>query len=142
MGGVLAIDHGTRKTGFAVADALRITLHPLETRRLPGDGDELLEHVRHLVDERDVSVLLVGLPRTEAGGETGQSSLVRRFGARLEESFPGLEVVLYDERLTTKEAESRLREAGLTGRKAAGRRDSWSALVLLEDWIRSGEPRP
>ena len=46
-----------------------------------------------------------------------------------------------DERLTTKEAESRLVEAGHTGARRKAAKDAWSAAVLLEDWVRSGEPR-
>ena len=141
MGGILAIDYGTKKTGFAVADALRIAVRPLETLRVDGEGDELLEGVESLLDERDVSVILLGLPKSEGGGETEQAQRVRAFAGRLGEKFPDHELVLYDERLTTKEAESRMREAGLKGREAARLRDSWSAWVLLEDWIRSGEPR-
>jgi putative Holliday junction resolvase len=66
---------------------------------------------------------------------------VRRFAARLGARFPGLGLVLWDERLTTKAAEELLREAGFSGRRAKARKDSWSALVLLRDWLESGEPR-
>ena len=45
-----------------------------------------------------------------------------------------------DRNLTTKEAESRLIEAGHTGEDRKSRKDSWSALILLEDWMRAGEP--
>ena len=66
---------------------------------------------------------------------------MRAFIRRLAARFPELEVCAYDERLTTKEAENRLRALGYHGREIAVRKDSWSAKVLLEDWILSGEPR-
>jgi len=140
--GVLAIDYGERKTGFASADPARILLTPLETARIPGEGAELLDHIQALLEERSVGLLLVGLPLNMDGTAGDQALAVEAFVARLRARFPRLEVVTHDERLTTKEAESRLREHGYRGREIAERKDSWSALVLLEDWIRSGEPRP
>jgi putative Holliday junction resolvase len=138
--GVLAIDPGTRKTGFAIADRLRIALHALPSYR-GDDGEGLLRHVAELLDERDVSVLLVGLPLSMDGTEGESARHALGLAGRLRERFDKREILTYDERLTTKEAESRLRELGYRGRAIAQRRDSWSALVLLEDWVRSGEPR-
>ncbi len=140
MGGVLAIDHGERKTGFAVADPLRLAVHPLEPVRCPGHGEELLEHIAGLLDERDVSTFLVGMPYLAGGEEGGRSREVRAFVERLVQRFPGRALCLHDEHLTTKEAEAQLREAGYRGREASQLKDSWSAWVLLRDWIESGEP--
>ncbi len=140
MGGVLAIDYGERKTGFAVTDAERILLQPLERVRLPGDGTALLDHVAGLLAERTIGLLLVGWPLLMSGEPGERVQAVRAFVGRLRARFPTLAIVTHDERLTTKEAESRLFEQGYRGREIAARKDSWSALVLLEDWVRSGEP--
>ncbi|MEX1024297.1 MAG: Holliday junction resolvase RuvX [Planctomycetota bacterium] len=141
MGAVLAIDWGTKKSGFAVADPLRIVVQPLDAVRLDGDSVELLDHVERLGEERDLEVLLISLPVEADGSDSGQAKLARAFMAALAARLPDVTIVPYPERLTSKEAESRLREAGLRGKAAKDRRDSWSAWVLLEDWIRSGEPR-
>jgi len=82
-GAVIAIDHGTKKTGFAVADALRITTEPLEPFRGPGDSEGLLDHIAGLLAERDVSTLLVGLPRLASGDEGPRAAGVRAFSAKL-----------------------------------------------------------
>jgi RNase H-fold protein (predicted Holliday junction resolvase) len=74
--------------------------------------------------------------------ESARAASVRRFTARLGERFPELEIELHDERLTTKEAEALLREEGYRGREIAARKDSWSALVLLRDWLASRESPP
>jgi putative Holliday junction resolvase len=66
-GGVLAIDHGTKRTGFAAADPLRIAVRALETWRGPGESAELVEHVAKLLAERDVTTLVLGLPRNMDG---------------------------------------------------------------------------
>lgn len=140
MGGILAIDHGTRVTGFAVADALRLSTTPLAPARLPGDGPALIAHVRKLVDERDVDTLLVGLPLAEDGRDTPRSRDVRAFATALAAAFPRLRVLGWDERLTTRAARELLVEEGLSKRKRQELRDSYSALVLLRDFVASGEP--
>jgi putative Holliday junction resolvase len=137
VGGVLAIDHGDRKCGFASTDALGIAREPLGVLRHEGREEVLFAHLERLLAERDVTTLLVGLPLDMDGREGERARLVRAFAARLRARFPALEVVEWDERLTSKEAESRLRERGRRGRAIRAERDSWSALVLLEDWLRS-----
>jgi putative Holliday junction resolvase len=137
MGGVLAIDYGSKKCGFATTDALGVSLQPLTGLRHEGDESRLLAHLRELLAERDVSVLLVGVPLDPEGRAGERALVVRAFAARLRTAFPALEVAEWSEHLTTREAESRLREQGVRGRDAKAERDSWSALVLLEDWLRS-----
>jgi len=135
-GAVLAIDHGTKRTGFALADALRITTEPLATFHGAGDGEELLDFIGTLLADREVTVLVVGLPLNADGSSGPRVEDVQRFCARLARRFPEPQVALVDERLSTKEAEARLVEAGHTGQARKDRRDSWSALILLEDWLR------
>jgi putative Holliday junction resolvase len=134
-GGVLAIDYGEKKCGFAATDRLRIARTPLGVLRHEGREQTLLAHLQRLLSERDVSTLVVGLPlhRDGTGGERARALCA--FAERLRARFPGLDVQAWDEHLTTKEAESRLRERGLRGRAIRAERDSWSALVLLEDWL-------
>lgn len=139
-GGVLAIDHGTKRTGFAVVDPLRIAAHALDTWRGPGGEAELFTFVQQLLDERDVRIFLVGMPLNMDGSEGPRAADVRGFVTRLAARFPRVKVVTWDERLTTKAAEELLRESGHHGKDARAKRDSWSALVLLRDWMESGEP--
>jgi putative Holliday junction resolvase len=143
-GAVIAIDHGTKRVGFAVGDALRISALALEPWEARSARLTLLDHIERLVSERTVSTLLVGVPCDAAGSADLESSRVREVAAFVRElraRFPAIDVVAYDERLTTKAAEDLLREAGHHGDARKRRRDSWSALVLLRDWIASGEPR-
>ena len=135
-GAVLAIDHGTRRTGFALADALRITCEPLATFHGAGDGEELLDFIADLLIDREVRVFVVGQPLNMDGSIGPRAKDVGQFCKRLAERFPGTETAMVDERLSTKEAESRLVEAGHTGQDRKDRRDSWSAMILLEDWLR------
>lgn len=137
----LGIDHGTMRTGFAVADPLRIVVEPLEVWHGDGHSAALLEHVATLLEERTVDVFVVGFPYNMDGSEGPRAAEVRRFMQQLTGRFPGIAVVPQDERLSTKEAEALLRDAGYKPRSKRRLRDSFSAVVILNDWIRAGEPR-
>ena len=136
VGGVLAIDYGEKKCGFASTDALRIAREALAPLRHEGRIETLLAHVATLLAEREVTTLVVGLPLLMDGSAGTRAAAVRAFVGELRARFPALAVDEWDERLTTREAESRLRErGGLSARKRKAERDGWSALVLLEDWL-------
>ena len=138
--GVLAIDHGTKRAGFAVVDPLRIAPVPLDAWRGPGGEPALFDRIATMLEERDISKLLVGLPLDMDGGEGPRAKEVRAFAARLGARFPDQQIVLHDERLSTKSAEELLRETDLSPEERRARRDSISALVILRDWIAAGEP--
>ena len=141
QGAVLAIDHGSKPTGFAVSDALRIATHALNTWSGAGGVEGLLDHIQELLEERTVATFVVGFPYNMDGTEGGRAAEVRLFAEKLRARFPSIEVVLHDDSFTTKAAEDLLRESGHHGQARKDRRDSWSALVILRDWIESGEPR-
>jgi putative Holliday junction resolvase len=134
-GGVLAIDYGERKCGFASTDALHLAREPLDGLRHDGDEERLLAHLARLLGERDVARIVLGKPLHMDGTPGARAAATAAFAARLRARFPALEVIEWDERLTSKEAEERLRAAGRRGRAIKAERDSWSALVLLEDWL-------
>lgn len=120
---------------------MRIAANALDAWRGPGGEPALFTHIESLLADRDVEVLLVGHPLRMGGEEGSRASEVRAFAARLARRFPAQEVVLHDERLTTKAAEELLRETDLGPKERRSRRDSFSALVILRDWIAAGEPR-
>src|ERR1051326_4821449 len=124
--GVLALDWGDKKCGFASTDALHVAREALVPLRHEGREDALLTHLAHLLDERDVGTLLVGLPLNMDGSCGPRATAVLALAERLRGRFPQLEVIAWDERLTTKEAEARLREYGRRGREIRVERDSWS----------------
>lgn len=146
MGVAIAIDHGTKKSGFAVADSMRIITEPLDV--FHGTGDDLLGHIADLCEERDVEHFVIGMPFNMDGTESGRAAEVRVFGDELTAylaakhgpKFKAIPITYQDERLSTKEADSLLVEAGYTGEARKIRRDSWSALVFLREWLSAGEP--
>lgn len=137
---VLAIDHGTKRTGFAATDPLRIATRPLDQWHGDGDDEALIVYVGKLLDDHSARTILVGLPYNMDGSVGGRALDVLAFMGRLRDAFPDVRVLPQDERLSTKEAEQLLKEAGHHGEARKSRKDSWSALVLLRDWIEQGEP--
>jgi len=139
MFSVLAIDHGTLRTGFAVADPLRITTQAID--QFQGEEElKLFKFIEGLLEERTVGVFVVGMPYNMDGTEGPRAKDVREFGERLSQHFPRIRVAFQDERLSTKAAEELLKEAGHFGAERKARKDSMSALVILRDWIEAGEP--
>lgn len=126
----LGLDIGSRRIGVALSDPLGLYAFPLET--LPGMSPEEL---RAYVEERareGVDTVVVGLPRTLGGREGSEARRALAYAGELR-SLPGLKVVVWDERLSTVEAEKRLREAGkgLRGKKV----DAAAATVILQSYL-------
>lgn len=133
QGRVLAIDLGTVRVGLALSDPLRITGQPmgnLPRRSLGKDLRALIDLVR----ENDVATVVLGHPLLMSGvaGERAQDA--ERFADRLRAELP-CPVVLWDERLTTVQAERALREGGLDGRKRRTVVDAAAAALLLQSWL-------
>jgi putative Holliday junction resolvase len=138
-GSVIAIDHGSRRTGFCVTDPLRVSSTPMETWHGAGDDPDMLVHIARFLEERDVEAFVVGLPFNMDGSEGPRAAEVRAFARVLAQRFPTILVAFQDERLTTKEAEEWMRDAEVSDRRNS--RDAYSAMVILRDWIAAGEPR-
>jgi putative holliday junction resolvase len=121
---MLALDHGSARCGVAVSDPTGVLATPLPVIERP-DTRRGLAAVTALVDAREVERVVVGLPLTLAGEEGTQAAAARTFAARLEEHL-SIPVELYDERLTTRQAE---RTGGIA------ELDSRAAAHLLESYL-------
>lgn len=125
----VGIDPGDVRIGVARSDPSGVLATPVETLRR-GRGD--VRRIGAIVEETEAVEVVVGLPRSMAGGEGPAAVKVRRFAAELARRVAPVPVRLCDERLTTVSAESILRERG---RKGASRRqviDQAAAVVILQ----------
>jgi len=135
MGRILALDLGARRIGVAVSDELGITaqgMPTLERRNIRADLDALAEIIRG----RDVRLVVVGNPLHMSGDESPGSARAARFADRLRRRA-GVEVVLRDERLTSREASRVLRESGASIARRAQAVDKLSAVLILESYLDS-----
>lgn len=139
MGRILALDFGLKRVGAAISDRDRAIASPLEVysrRNEPLDAS----HYKALVSEEEVDRIVIGLPVHTSGQASAMSEQARTWGKWLERVC-GREVVFFDERYTTNEAESRLLEAGLRGKALKSRRDMLAAQILLSSYLEAGCPR-
>ena len=130
---MLAFDFGEKRVGVAVGDlGLRIA-HPL-TAIQADDNATRFSEIGALVQEWRPVRFIVGLPRYADGTEHDVSRLARKFAQRLEGRY-GIPVTLVDERLTSRSAESRLRESGVRGRDIDAALDAAAAQEILQAYF-------
>lgn len=133
QGTILAFDFGERRVGVAVGEGELGMAHPLTTIATERT-DRRFDAIAALIAEWKPSRLVVGLPRHMDDTEHAMTARARRFARRLEGRF-NLPVELVDERLTTREAESMLHEAGVDSRRQRPVRDRVAAQRILQAYL-------
>jgi putative Holliday junction resolvase len=127
---VLAIDLGGKRTGFAISDpAEKLAL------ALPTLQDVTPVDAARVAEEQGAEKVLVGLPLNMDGSEGPAARRALEFAAELR-LLVEVPVEPWDERLSTVEGQTRLREAGLDRRERARRSDVAAAIVILESYLR------
>lgn len=132
----LCFDYGTRRTGVAVGQRLTGTARPLTTLDMPG-GKPDWAAIEALIDEWRPAQLVVGRPTRMDGTLIPLTRAAERFARELGERLR-LPVALVDERLSSRAAESLLREQRSGGRRGPidkAEIDRYAAALLLEDWL-------
>lgn len=136
MNKILGLDLGSRTCGVAMSDILGMIAHGVETFRFK-DNDYLTcaKHVQEIVKQNDIKTIVLGLPKHMNGdiGERGEISIA--FKKQLEDMIEGIEVVLIDERLTTKVAESQLIFADVSRKKRKKVIDKMAAVEILQGYL-------
>lgn len=130
---ILALDLGERRIGLAVSDALGVTARPLQVI-VRGALKEDVERLREIVQQRQVACIVVGLPLNMDGSVGPQARRARAFAGRLRGAL-GVEVVMWDERLTTVEAEEAMLSSNMNQEERRAQRDAVAAAVLLQDYL-------
>ncbi len=129
---ILAIDHGSRRIGIAIADTeTRMAFARPALRRRGGESD--ITALAELARGEEAGLLVVGLPMNMDGSEGSQAAAARAFGTRL--AAIGLRVVYADERLSSWEAGVRLAEAGDRPTRRSGELDSAAARLILQQYL-------
>ena len=135
---VLGLDVGSKRIGVAISDLLGITAQGLETihrqnKRL--DFGQLEKVIR----EYEVTEIVVGYPLRMSGAEGIQAEKMQRFAEELRQRFP-LPVHLWDERLSSAQANRLLRETEMSIKRRGQVVDQMAAVLILQSWMdaRSG----
>ncbi len=137
---ILGIDPGSRRIGVALSDELGLTAQPLTTIER-GHDHQTLERLDQALGHLRPDRVVVGLPLRLDGTEGGAARRAREL-ARLLETHLGVPAELWDERLTSVQADRILRQGGLDGRARRGATDRVAAAIMLQSYLdaRSREP--
>ena len=130
---ILALDFGSKTIGLAVSDELGLTAQGLPTLRRSNKRNDL-DHLRRVIRQYGVSELVMGLPLRMSGAEGIQSERVQAFAEELRRRFK-LPVHLFDERLTSVEANRVLRETEMSIRRRAEVVDQLAAVLILQSFM-------
>ena len=136
---VVGLDIGDKRIGVAISDLTRTLARPVGVLRPSGLDVDALDVVAHEIarlaaEDDGVSGIVVGLPRRLDGSPTDMTPRVEQFARRLE-SKTSLPVALQDERLSSREAESRLAVRDKDWRSRKARLDAAAAAVILQDYL-------
>ena len=135
MGRILAIDYGTKRTGIAVTDPLRI---------IPGGLKTVATHELHafLADymgREQVDIIVVGYPTNMNGEDSASMQQIRPFTEKLKKQYPDKKIVMFDERFTSVIAQRAILDSGI-GRMARRNKalvDEVSATIILGSFMDS-----
>ena len=133
MTSVLAVDFGTRRIGLAVSDKLGITAQGLDT--IDGtDIEDAISRIAGIVKERDVGTVVVGRPLRLDGSAGDAVRECEEFARRLGDAL-GIPVRMWDERLSTAQAERAMIEADVSRKRRKKVRDRAAAQLILQSYM-------
>lgn len=132
---ILALDHGTVRIGVAVSDELKMIATPLEF--IPAEPfADFLKRLKEILQEKEVEQILVGMPRNMDGSYGPAAQKVNEFVAVLKENII-VPIKIWDERLTSAQANRFLIEANVRRDKRKEKVDKTAAAILLQSYLDS-----
>ena len=137
MGRILAIDYGTKRTGIAVSDPLRIIAGGLTTV----ETKELERFLKEYFTANEVDTIVLGKPKQMNGQPSETWRFIEPLAARLRKAYPDKEVVFFDERFTSVMAHRTMLESGIgkMARRDKALVDKISATIILQSYMESKE---
>ena len=135
MGRIIAIDYGTKRTGLAVTDPLRIIANALETV----ETKQLEKYLADYFSKNDVDVIVLGKPSQMNGQPSETMRYIEPLAGRLRHAYPDKQVVLYDERFTSVMAHRTILDSGIgkMARRDKALVDRISATIILQSYMES-----
>ncbi|HCO28010.1 MAG TPA: Holliday junction resolvase RuvX [Lachnospiraceae bacterium] len=133
---IMGLDYGTKTVGVALSDALLITAQPVETieRKSANKLRQTFARIEQLIDENEVSLIVLGYPKNMNNTAGERAEATEKFREDLMRRT-GLSVVLWDERLTTVEAERILMESSVRRENRKEVIDKMAAAIILQSYL-------
>ena len=132
---ILALDHGTKRIGVAVSDELKVIAQPLEF--IPAEPfAEFLARLKEILREKEVELILIGMPRNMNGSYGPAALKVQEFVAALRDAVT-VPIQTWDERLTSAQAQRFLIQGRVRREKRREKVDKTAAAILLQSYLDS-----
>ena len=129
---VIGIDFGLKRTGIAITDELQIIASPLDVV----NSSNLMEYLEKLILKENISKIVLGYPTRIDGSDSHITENVRMFSSVLQKKFQKIEVILQDERYTSKESSRVVYTFGnKKQQKNKGILDKISAAIILQEYL-------
>ena|SRR5688572_21367753 len=132
---ILAIDHGTKRMGIAISDEMRTIAQPLEYIAAE-PLEKFFDRLKQIIADKQVSLIVVGVPRNMDGTYGPAAVKVQEFVAGLKEAVT-VPIKSWDERLTSVQANRYLIEADVRRSKRKEKVDKTAAAILLQSYLDS-----
>ncbi|MEM7828200.1 MAG: Holliday junction resolvase RuvX [Candidatus Aenigmatarchaeota archaeon] len=136
---ILGLDFGSKRIGAAISDELCITAQPLKSITIT-DPNDAIEEISNIINKFQIKEIVIGLPLNMNGSAGEAAKRVIKFAETIQERF-SLPVFLWDERLTTTQAEKLLINAGLKRIKRRSKIDRLAASLILQGFLDSRRNR-
>ena len=132
----MGLDYGSKTVGVAVSDPFGWTAQPVETIQRKDEANLVatVDRLREIIDQYSVEKIVLGLPKNMNNTEGERVALTEKFGRRLDREF-GLEIILWDERLSTMGASRVLDEANMKKGKQKQVIDKLAASFILQGFL-------
>jgi len=127
----LGIDYGEKRVGIALSDPLGLTAQP---RAFLANNKSLIAEIGDLLDEFEVTTIILGLPKDREGNDSAKALEVRAFAEKLKSAHP-VDIVFKDERYSTKAVERHLIAADVSRGKRKKVIDSAAAAFILQGFL-------
>ena len=135
---IMGLDFGSKTVGVAISDLLKMTAQGKEIirRERPNHLRQTCARIEELIQENNVETIVLGYPKHLNGTEGERAERTKEFKEMLERRT-GLDVILWDERLTTVAADRYMDEAGIKGTKRKELVDEIAAVFILQGYLDS-----
>lgn len=134
---LLAIDYGTKKSGIAISDPLKIIAQPLTTIFYDKNNFEfLLNEIKKIIEiNKPIEKIILGLPKNIDGTLSNNGKKVIQFKKYMEENNINIEIELFDEKYSTKNSLEVMKQMNLTIKKKKMKKDTIAAQKILENYM-------
>jgi putative holliday junction resolvase len=140
IGRILCVDYGTRRIGLAVSDTEQVICSPANVLDGTGSPAKDAARVAEWASQNAAGGIVVGQPLHMDGGAGPQAHLTQKFVEQLR-ARTSLPVEMWDERLSSFQADQWMDDAGVPAKARAKRRDALAATAILRSFIESRKPR-